>query len=310
MAMDSARGLAAWAVDAGARLTIEDCGDHPDNAAQVAREISGDVDVFFGPYGSGAMRAVATALAGAEVIIWNHGGAAVPQRGSRVVDVLAPAERYWSGLGDVLRADEVELDRVAILHAASGFGRDVAEGAVVSLARAGVRPLSTGTFDEHTAVQVASDARASGAAAVIGCGRFEDDVALGHALRGTGIAVGLVACGVAGAVDALGHDVIGRFGPSQWLAQDAGTPTVLEAGLDYPAAQAYAAGQVAQQAVAAAGSTSPAAVWDAVRALRTTTLLGDFALDEHGRQVGLTPLIVKWHDGPAGPVRRVAWRDG
>lgn len=310
MAMDSARGLAAWAVDAGARLTIEDCGDNPAEAARAACALAPDVDVFFGPYGSGAMRAVAAALADSQVVIWNHGGAAAEHAGARVVDVLAPAERYWAGLADVLSAGGVDLARVAVLHAPSGFGQAVARGATASLGDAGATPLMVVAFDATTADQAAAAARAAGAAAIIGCGRFEDDIALGNALRGAPITVGLVACGVDTAATQLGTDVVGWYGPCQWLAEDELTPSVLEAGLDYPAAQAYACGQVAQRAIDAAGTTSADGLWDAVRELSTTTLLGRFAVDADGRQIGLTPLIVRWHQGAGGPVRHVAWRAG
>ena len=307
LAMDSARGLAAWAVDAGARLTIEDCGEHAAEAGRAAQELAPDVDVFFGPYGSGAMRAVAAALSGSEVVVWNHGGAAVEHAGARVVDVLAPAERYWFGLGDVLVADGLDPERVAVVHAPSGFGLAVAHGAIASLGTAGAQPLVVRAFDATTAADAVRAAQAAGAVAIIGCGRFEDDIALGTALRGTPMAVGLVACGVDAAAAELGAEVVGWFGPCQWLA-DERSQGVLEAGLDYPAAQAYACGQVAQQAIAAAGTAAAAAVWDAVRQLSTTTLLGRFAVDADGRQMGLTPHIVRWQEGVGGPVRQVVWR--
>ena len=54
---------------------------------------------------------------------------------------------------------------------------------------------------------------------------------------------------------------------------------VLPAASDYPAAQALAAGIVAGEALACAGSTAPDALWDAARSLRTRTLIGPFAVD-------------------------------
>jgi ABC-type branched-subunit amino acid transport system substrate-binding protein len=78
--------------------------------------------------------------------------------------------------------------------------------------------------------------------------------------------------------------------------------------VDYPAAQALAAGILAERALGVAGTTDPAAIWDAARALRASTFLGPFAIDEEGRQTAHAPAIVRWEPGSRGPVRRVVWR--
>ena len=308
MAADAAHGLRVWADAAGATLTIEDCGDAPQDAARVALELAGRADVFFGPYGSGAMRAVAEAFADRPWVVWNHGGAAVPHFGARIVDVLGPAERYWDGLADVLGAAGAPLDAVAILHAETGFGRAVAAGAAAALRDRAAEPLLVAGFHESTAAEAASAALAAGAVVVIGCGRFEDDIALGRALGGHNVAVGLVACGVQAAAEALGETIAGWFGPCQWLADAAPPPYPLDPVADYPAAQALAAGLIAGQAIAAAGSTEPGAVWKAACSLRTATFLGPFAVDADGHQVAHRPVIVRWASDAGALRRRVAWR--
>jgi branched-chain amino acid transport system substrate-binding protein len=310
MALDAAHGLRMWADAGGAALTIEDCGEAPQDAASIALDLAGRADLLFGPYGSGAMRAVAEAFAGAHWVVWNHGGAAVPHGEARIVDVLGPAESYWAGLADVLADAGVPIDRVAILHADTGFGRAVAGGATRSLARRSAPPVLVAGFDEERAQDAAAAAIAAGASAVIGCGRFEDDIALGRALGGTDLAVGLVACGVRAAADSLGDAVQGWFGPCQWLREDAPPPVGLDRAADYPAAQALAAGLVASEALACAGSADPEAVWDAARSLTTTTFLGPFAVDDTGRQLAHRPAIVRWAAGPDGLERSVVWRPG
>ncbi len=307
LAMQAARGLCAWAVASGARLTIEDCGDEPAEAARRAEVFAGHVDVLFGPYGSGATRAVVEAMTGRQVVVWNHGGAAIDRTGAWIVDVLAPAERYWAGLVDVLVADGVDINRVAILYSDGGFGQAVGAGAIASLRMAGAAPLMVATFDQETAAIVATAALDAGARAIIGCGRFDDDIALGTALRGQDVAVGLVACGVTESEHALGEALIGWFGPAQWL-DDGDAPAALGPGADYLAAQAYGCGLIAEQAIAAAGTVEAAAVWDAVRSLRTSTFFGTFAVDGEGRQVGHNPLLVRWMHGASGPTRQVIWR--
>src|SRR5262245_17166613 len=155
---DAAAGLSAWAGAAGVTLEILDCGEEPASAGRMAGDLAGRVDLLFGPYGSGAARAAAEALAGRPEVMWNHGGAAVPAGAARVVSVLGPAERYWAGVADVLRSLEVDLSRVAILRAESGFGRAVAEGAVASIRSAGARPLTVSTLTAEAAVEAAETA--------------------------------------------------------------------------------------------------------------------------------------------------------
>ena len=308
LARQSAHGLRVWAELHGAELLIEDCGDRDADAGSTALGLAERVDVLFGPYGSGPTRGVAAALAGRQTVIWNHGGAAVARREARVVDVLGPATTYWAGLADVMGGLGVDLDRVAVLHAEGGFGRTVADGAVQSLRAAGHEPLITRGFDQATARTLCAQALDSGAAVIVGCGRWDDDVALGQALAGKDVAVGLVACGVAAAARVFGEALVGWFGPCQWLDDEGEMSRRLGASADYPAAQALAAGLIVDEVLAAAGTSDPQAMWDAVRNLETATFLGPFAVDTQGRQTAHRPLIVRWVDSGSGPVRVPAWR--
>lgn len=303
----AAGGLAAWARARGVPLRIEDAGSEPVKTGRLYRALAGTVDLLFGPYGSGPMQAVAEALAGRDDVVVNHGGAVPPETGARVVSVIGPADRYWAGLADVLASEGVPLDRVAVLHAASGFGRATASGAVASLAGAGARPIAIEAFDEVSAAATAARVLRGGVSAVVGCGRIEDDLALGRALAGTSVAVGLVVCGVSLAVEALGDAVEGWLGPAQWWPDGPPPPIALPPGADYPAAQALAAGLVAEEIVAAAGSTEPDALWDAARRLRTQTFLGPFAVDAVGRQVAQAPHLVRWVRRGAALVRERCW---
>jgi len=304
----AAAGLAAWARARGVRLEILDDRSRPAETARRYRALARRADLLFGPYGSGPMRATAEALEGAPAVVWNHGGAALEPHGARVVDVLGPAERYWAGLAEVLAGEGVPPDRVAILHADSGFGRATAGGAAASLGTAGGEPLLVEPFSEADAAAAAARALDAGAAGVVGCGRIEDDLALGRALAGRGVAVGLVVCGVSLAAEALGDAVEGWFGPAQWVPGGPAPPIPLPRGTDYPAAQALAAGLIAEKVLEAAGSADPDALWDAARALRTQTFLGPYGVDERGRQVAHAPLLVRW-TRRGGPLRREpVWR--
>jgi branched-chain amino acid transport system substrate-binding protein len=305
----AAAGLAAWAEREGVRLVIDDDGSDEGRTARIVRDAAGRADLLFGPYGSGPGRAAAAALAGAPAVLWNHGAAAARPSAARMVDVLAPAERYWSGLADVLSGEGVEIDRVAIVHAPTGFGRATAAGARAALGRVGARPLAELAIGEAGAAAAGEQALRAGARAVVGCGRIEDDLALGRALAGRGVRLALVVLGVALAARELGPAVVGGIGPVQWLPGEGEPPPLpLPPGVDYPAAQAVACGLVAGEAVAAAGSTDPDTLWDAARALRTRTFLGPFAVDAEGGQVAHAPFLVRWVRA-AGELRReVVWR--
>ena len=306
----AAAGLRAWAQGCGAHLRIEDDRSDPAESARLLPGLARAADLTFGPYGSGSTRAAAWAMAGRPEVVWNHGGAEVPRTGARMVDVLGPAKSYWRGLADVLRTAGADIGAVAVARAPGGFGRAVAGGAAASLAAAGARPVVSIDLDPRHPDAVVAAARAAGAGWVVGGGRAEDDLALGRALAGTGIGAGLVVCGVALAAQELGDAVSGWIGPVQWAPSEDGPalPAPLPPGADYPAAQALAAGVVAQQALALAGGSEPGALWDAARALRTTTFLGPFAVDAEGRQTAHSPSIVRWTGAGEDLRRVVVWR--
>lgn len=299
---DAATALSAWSRSRGVRLILVDCGDSPERAAAETARLAGRVDLLFGPYGSGLTRAAAEACASTGAVLWNHGGAAVPVRRGRVVDVLGPAERYWEGLPAFMAAQMVPPAAIAVLVGRSPFGRAVAVGATAALG-----PASRSyAFDVPTAAQVADRALAHRARVIVACARPEEDLALGRALAGRGVPLGLVLCGTRMAEEAFGDALAGWFGPAQWAGDGSDLPLPLPRRTEYPGAQALACALLAERALALAGSSSSDALWDAARVLRTRTFLGPFAVDEDGRQIAHTPLLVQWTGRP--PRREVVWR--
>lgn len=296
----AAEGLRAWADLRGAYLEVIDSQSRDDAVGDHYADLSERCEVLFGPYGSGATRAAAAVMGPAATPLWNHAGAAARPTSARMIDVLAPAERYWAGLPAALTV----LGPVGVLGAPSGFGRAVAAGAVRSLAAAGYEIVSH-TFTEASASALSEQLISEGVAAIIGCGRLEDDVALGRALVGWDGQVGLVVCGVQAAAQLIGPGIEGWIGPAQWLSDAISpAPVAVPALADYPWAQALAAGLLAERAIIAAGSTEPDAMWNAARRMRTTTFFGPFAVDETGAQVAATPHLVRWERSALGLTRR------
>ncbi len=304
MGRQAAAGLEAWAEHAGADLRIEDDRSDPGRSAALTVAMASSADLLFGPYGSGPGRAVAAAMAGRPEPVWNHGAAAAEPRGAaRLIDVLGPARSYWRGLPAI-----VDGEPVALVRAPGGFGAEIAGGAAAALAAAGTPPAALADLDPARPGDAVAAAVAAGAGWVAGGGRMEDDLSLAEAALAAGLRCALVVMGVAAAGEALGDAVAGCVGPVQWDGDRQGWRFPLPADADYPAAQAAAAGILAERALLSAGGGGPDALWDAARAMRTATPLGPFAVDADGRQTAHAPAIVRWEAAAGGPVRRVVWR--
>ena len=286
--------LRLWAELAGATLAVYDA--HPDPVA--ALRAAGRPDVLFGPYGSGAARAV---FRRTDRLVWNHGGAEV-LAGARAVRVLAPARTYFEGAVRAVVGFDPEVRRAAVRHGMSGFGRGVGGGAAEA-ARAVGLAVTVGPIG----------GRAPHADLLLVAGGFaEERAAARQLLPGSWRAAGFVGAGTEEVLAELGELREGLLGPAQWIASAAPDsdegPTAVEfvaayrratgGEPPYPAAQAFAAGVLAARCVRDAGGVDDAAVHAAARELDCTTLFARFRLDpDTGEQVGHRVLTVQWQDG-------------
>jgi branched-chain amino acid transport system substrate-binding protein len=102
--------------------------------------------------------------------------------------------------------------------------------------------------------------------------------------------------------------------------------TFWEAGLPYPgnrefvaayekefnrapavqSANSYAGCQIFAEAARQAGTTESEKLREALLSLKTTTVLGDFAVDQRGFQIGQKAVTIQWQDGK----QAVVWPDG
>jgi len=165
---------------------------------------------------------------------------------------------------------------------------------------------------------------ASDADVVLAAGTFAEDVELVRRLRARPAAVAAVAAGISLFGPTLGPGAEGILGPSQWeegarFSVDLGprqadavralraevVPTLRPGpgGVDYPAAQAYAAGLVAMRCAEEAGTTEDQGLLETARGLRCTTFFGRFGLGGDGRQEDHQILVVQWQQG----VKRIVW---
>jgi branched-chain amino acid transport system substrate-binding protein len=297
-------------------LRIRDDRSHGPIARAVTEELIREkVDLLFGPYGSGITAEVAKVAERHQHILWNHSGAGGPPAADSpwLVSVLTPAPRYFRSLLDLFKTRDPGLHRVMLLHATTGFATAVAGGVLEWAEREGIslatHAYHSGTEDLATHLR---DVVREPSDVLLGVGRIEDDLRLAGAilaLRPSVKAAGLVAAGIARFQQELGTDAEGFLAPTQWEAAaryrvDCGPPAeefehrygaMATVPLDYPAAQAYAAGVVAQRCVEEAGSLDQAALRAAAARCRVTTFYGDFAIDPAtGRQNGHSMLVVQW----------------
>lgn len=305
-----ASALELWAQRARVELEIADI--QPSTAAAVsAVTFRRPVDVLFGPYGAGP--AVAAARA-APSVLWNHGGATVRLARSfpNVVNVPAPALTYLATVIDVLGADILAGRHAELLHATTGFGREVADG--VRHAADGVgMTVTSAAFDPGAGDVAARRAQGSDAEVLLVAGGFDDELAIACRLLGRRWRVAaFVAAGVDEILEPLGERLAGVYGPCQWVPEAAPEPDegpdtgwfiaaysqITGSPPPYPAAAAFAAGVLWERCVRDAGDAGPDAVAAAAQQLSTTTLFGRFRLDPTtGLQVGHRVGVVRWHGG-------------
>jgi hypothetical protein len=309
--LSGATALRLWAAEAGVDLAIADA--YPSAAAAVASVAARHrIDVLFGPYGAGPAVAAARAT---PTVLWNHGGASarlVRQAFPHVVNVPAPACTYLAAVIRALDAAELAGAEAVVLHSRTGFGREVADGALGAAGAVGMAataiPFDPG--DGDGAARLAEDRRAD---VLLVSGGFEDELAIAaRLLCRSWRAAAFVAAGVDEVLAPVADRLTGVYGPCQWLPDAAPEP---EDGPDsdwfttaflqaagspppYPAAAAFAAGVLWQRCTRNAGDTAPDAAQAAAERLATTTLLGAFGLDpvtglQRGHRVG----VVQWRGG-------------
>jgi ABC-type branched-subunit amino acid transport system substrate-binding protein len=299
---EAAEGVRLWAEQAGVRLTLINDAGSAATAAHAYAQWVDSVDLLLGPYSSGLVRAIVPLVGDAGRLLWNHGGSADDLTQPGVASVPAPASSYFHGV--VEEAVVRQVDQVVVVRGAGRFARAVAEGAIT---RASERGLATRTV-EATAVEVED---AAGMALLV-VGRFEHDVAVVRRLQDDPKTPGLLAA-VAAGIPAFGQELGPAaervLGPVQWWPTPK-DPEIGPSGSElatfyryrtgrqpsYPAAQAAAAGYLAQEAHRVGMAAEDVVNW------ASSTLLGDFALDAAWRQVGYRVTTVRWLGGRMVPL--------
>ena len=310
-------------------LVVYDDKSRRESAAAYAEQliVKDRADILMGPYSSVLTLAVAPVAERYRKVMWNHGGSSdAITRGSFrfTVSIPSPASRYFVGILGMVKALGPSLSRIALLHGRSGtFPRAVVSGAEVYAKENGLQVVLKAPYPPVPAdfASLVSRVAASRSNVILGAGRTEDDLCLARQLKAQRVGarvMGLVAAPIQLFGRNLGKDAQGFFGPSQWEPSGRGQPDVGPASAefvarfrdrfrkepDYPAAQAYAAGLVAQRCVEAAGTLQDEPVRRVANELAMTTFYGGFELDAAtGEQIGHELVIIQWQ----GKAKRTVW---
>lgn len=151
-----ASGLRLWATRSPGLLAPWSAVDlqvidaHPSARVAMRTATSQHPHLLFGPYGSGSAIA---ALESMQRVVWNHGGATSRlQRPlfAHALNIPTPAVRYFDVVLRAITASDPAIERVALLHSTTGFGQEVAGGAIVTSRELGLElaayPLRLGAW--------------------------------------------------------------------------------------------------------------------------------------------------------------------
>lgn len=326
------RAYQLWARHANARggilgrpveLVIRDDRSDPATARQIYQDfVTRDkLDCVFGPFSSGITLAVApiTERHGYPMLAAGAASDEIWRQGYRYIfGTIPPAGRQTIGLLAVLA--DAGIDRLAIVQADDAYSLSLADGARKWSAEYGIRidslqQIAKGTPDLGP---MARAARESGARALLMAGHFDESINMRRALKRIGWVPAAYYASVGPTLDQfatlLKGDEEGVLATSTWEAREElplpGSADFLREFVasyattpSFIAAQAYAAGQILERAVAKAGSTERGRLRDALAVLDTNVIIGRYAVDRSGMLTKRIPLIVQWQKGR----REIVW---
>lgn len=304
-------------------LTVEDDESSERKAGEITEKFCADktVDAVFGPYSSRLTLAAAKAARKSGKTLWNHGGASnETDKYPNIISAITPAGGYFAPAVEMISGGK--SGRAVIVSAkGSGFSKAVTDGAEKLAAEAGIKVARVEYDRSEGAERVAGELKKTDS--LLCAGRMEDDIALAEkilSMSGKPDFLCFVAAGIDEFGAIFGKRAEGVHSVSQWEESaapqepDFGPSPAVFAGLfrkryghppDYPAAQAFNIGLVAQKCAASAGTTDDELMRKAALELDFTTFYGRFKTDRRGKQIGHKTVVTLWRGG-----RRVVLNDG
>jgi branched-chain amino acid transport system substrate-binding protein len=299
-------------------FVIDDDGSDEKTAARLYEKLiaEGQVDAVIGPYSSPITDAVAdvTEKHRKLMVAPNAATTSLYEKGRRyLVMVLSPVEALPDGVLDL--AARNGLKTLAVINDDALVGKAVAKGAIELAQKKGLELVFSETYPKGTAdfsgmlnqVKAAKpDVLVAGMAAALA----DDPVAITRQMGELDVNVKMFSSPPYAALP----DYYKRLEKSAEFVYSA---AFWEPGLRSPgnqefvaayekefnraptpaSANTYAGCQLFVEAARRAGSLDSDKLREALLTLKTTTILGDFAIDERGFQTGHKAITIQWQDG-------------
>jgi branched-chain amino acid transport system substrate-binding protein len=280
------------------------------------------VDAVLGPYGSAITDAVADVTEKHRMLMIapNASTSSIWEKGRRyLIMMVSPAEGMSAGVLDFANRDG--LHTLAVIHQDALVPNAVAKGAHDLARGKGLEVVFTETYPNGTtdfAAVLDKVKTAKPDVLVVASIRLDDLVAVTRQMKELDFNVKMLSSLPYGLLpeyhQRLGPDAEFVYSGSFW---EAGLPNpgnrefVAEYEREFsraPAVQsanAYAGCQLLVEAMRRAGGTDSDKLRDVLLPLKTKTVLGDFAVDERGFQIGHRAITIQWQDGK----QVVVWPD-
>jgi branched-chain amino acid transport system substrate-binding protein len=305
-------------------FVISDDGSDEKTAVRLYEKLITEdkVDAVLGPYGSPITDAVADitekhrklmiAPFAATTSLW--------EKGRRyLVMLLSPTEGFPEGVLDL--AARHGLKTLAVLNEDALGGKAAAKGAIELAKKKGLQLVFAETYPKGTAdfSGILNQVKAAKPDVLYAATFLLDDlVAITRQMRELDLNVKMFGTVVYGALPEY-YQRLGK--PAEYVYSS----SLWEAGLPNPGNQefvtaykqefnrapalqsvnGYAGCQLFVEAARRAGSLDSDKLREALLKLRTKTVLGDFAIDERGFQIGHKAIAIQWQDGK----QVVVWPD-
>lgn len=314
------RGLQMWVGDVNARgellgrpveLVHYDDGSDPARSAELYRKLIEEdkVDFLIGPYSSDITLAAAQVaeahdipmltLAASAEKIWSQGY-------KNIVGLDTPSTRYMDLA--VEAAVEQGARTMALVYVDNEFGREVVGGIRSKSRELGLQIVLEDAGKRLEDIPgIVKRLGAANADVVMTIAYLEGAVGMVRELKRAGVKPKMLVFGVGASLAEFGQELLGDaegvVGVVQWLrgirmpgAQDFAYRFRKLYG-NNPAAYAalgYSGGEVMEAAVRLSGTVDHAAVREHLHTMVFNSLMGNYQVDEDGRQVGKSNYLMQW----------------
>jgi branched-chain amino acid transport system substrate-binding protein len=326
------KGFRLWEKDVNNRggmagrkvqVIIHDDKSDPQTAKGLYEQlISNDkVDLVFGPYSSEITEAVLPVTEKYGYPLLTSGAAAdrLWQKGHRYVfGVFLPAGKITLTFLEMLVMSG--LDNIAIVHADDPFSRNVADGTKRWAERFGLKVELFEGFKKGTENldELALKAKKIKAQVIIVCGHFDEAVNMRLSLKRIRwypkAYFATVAPPMPAFYERLKSDAEYTFSHSHWEHNGGLLAPGCQEFYDafkkeykkepaHHAAQAYAAGQILEEAIKRAGSLDREKIRDMLSSMDTMSIIGRYGVDRTGMQIKHFILVIQWQNGK----KEVVW---